>query len=94
MINSGRKQEVLDIMKKYPNLDLLHNVGFKAIGYSDFYLSIINNTPVNEELIKQKVRRYAKRQITWINNKYPKHLLFDQNNKAEIFKQIELWKAK
>lgn len=51
-------------MKKYPNLDLLHNVGFKAIGYSDFYLSIINNTQVNEELIKQKVRRYAKRQIT------------------------------
>ena len=94
MINSGWKQEVLDIMKKYPNLDLLHNVGFKAIGYSDFYLSIINNTPVNEELIKQKVRRYAKRQITWINNKYPEHLLFDQSNKAEIFKQIELWKAK
>ena len=94
MINSGWKQEVLDIMKKYPNLDLLHNVGFKAIGYSDFYLSIINNTPVNEELIKQKVRRYAKRQITWINNKYPEHLLFDQSNKAEVFKQIELWKAK
>ena len=94
MINSGWKQEVLGIMKKYPNLDLLHNVGFKAIGYSDFYLSIINNTTINEELIKQKVRRYAKRQITWINNKYPEHLLFDQSNKEEIFKQIELWKIK
>ena len=94
MIKGGWRQEVLDIMKKYPNLDLLHNVGFKAIGYNDFYYSIINDTPINEELIKQKVRRYAKRQITWINNRYPKHLLFDQSNKEEIFKQIKIWKTK
>ena len=37
---------------------------YKAIGYREVYDHIVNNSLLDIELIKQKVRHYAKRQIT------------------------------
>ena len=91
MIKLGWENEVKFIMKKYPKTNLTSFIGFKAIGYIDIYLAIKNNTKVNYDLIKQKIRHYAKRQITWIKNKYPKHILFNQKNKKQIFNDVTKW---
>ena len=61
MIKLGWENEVRTIIKKYPKTNLNSFIGFKAIGYSDIYQAIINNHKVNYELIKQKIRHYAKR---------------------------------
>ncbi|MBP5256902.1 MAG: tRNA (adenosine(37)-N6)-dimethylallyltransferase MiaA [Mycoplasma sp.] len=91
MVKLGWENEIKFIIKKYPKTNLTNFIGFKAIGYIDIYLAIKNNTKVNYDLIKQKIRRYAKRQITWIKNKYPKHILFNQKNKKQIFNAINKW---
>ncbi len=94
MIKLGWENEVKSIIKKYPKINLNNFIGFKAIGYSDIYQAITNNHKIDYELIKQKIRRYAKRQITWIKNKYQKHLLFNQMNKNEIFDEVKKWLKK
>ena len=94
MVKSGWEDEVKTIIDKYPGTDLSKFIGFKAIGYGDIYYAINNNIKVDYEKIKQKIRHYAKRQITWINNKYPQHLLFNQTNQKQIFNQIKKWITK
>ncbi|MBQ2349218.1 MAG: tRNA (adenosine(37)-N6)-dimethylallyltransferase MiaA [Mycoplasma sp.] len=94
MVKSGWEDEVKTIIDKYPGIDLSKFIGFKAIGYGDIYYAINNNVKVDYEKIKQKIRHYAKRQITWINNKYPQHLLFNQTNKKQIFNEITKWITK
>ena len=94
MVKSGWEDEVKTIIDKYPGTDLSKFIGFKAIGYGDIYYAINNNTKVDYEKIKQKIRHYAKRQITWINNKYPQHLLFNQTNQKQIFNEIKKWITK
>ena len=42
----------------------MNNNAFKALGYRDILLAIKNNEDVNISLIKQKIRHFAKRQIT------------------------------
>ena len=91
MVKSGWEDEVKTIIDKYPGTDLSKFIGFKAIGYGDIYYAINNNVKVDYEKIKQKIRHYAKRQITWINNKYPQHLLFNQTNQKQIFNEIKKW---
>ena len=91
MFKLGWVDEVKQIVKKYKNVDLMNNNAFKALGYRDILLALENNEEVNISLIKQKIRHFAKRQITWIKNKYPKHITFLQNNKQEIFKDIKQW---
>ncbi|MCF0227818.1 MAG: hypothetical protein HUJ52_03280, partial [Malacoplasma sp.] len=91
MFDDGWVKEVKSIARKYKNVDLMNNNAFKALGYRDILLALENNEEVNISLIKQKIRHFAKRQITWINNKYPKHLLFAQDNEEEIFKNIKKW---
>lgn len=61
-----------DEVKKLINHDknIINLNSFKAIGYPEIYQAILNNTVPNLELIKQKVRNYAKRQETWIRNKF------------------------
>ena len=94
MVKSGWEDEVKTIIDKYPGTDLSKFIGFKAIGYGDIYYAINNNVKVDYEKIKQKIRHYAKRQITWINNKYPQHLLFNQTNQKQIFNEIKKWITK
>ena len=94
MVKSGWEDEVKTIIDKYPGTDLSKFIGFKAIGYGDIYYAINNNIKVDYEKIKQKIRHYAKRQITWINNKYPQHLLFNQANQKQIFNEIKKWITK
>lgn len=94
MVKSGWEDEVKTIIDKYPGTDLSKFIGFKAIGYGDIYYAINNNIKVDYEKIKQKIRHYAKRQITWINNKYPQHLLFNQTNQKQIFNKIKKWITK
>lgn len=94
MVKSGWEDEVKTIIDKYPGTDLSKFIGFKATGYGDIYYAINNNIKVDYEKIKQKIRHYAKRQITWINNKYPQHLLFNQTNQEQIFNEIKKWITK
>lgn len=94
MVKSRWEDEVKTIIDKYPGTDLSKFIGFKAIGYGDIYYAINNNIKVDYEKIKQKIRHYAKRQITWINNKYPQHLLFNQTNQKQIFNEIKKWITK
>ena len=79
------------LISKYKDIDWSKNQALKAIGYYDIYLSLTYKHKLDVELIKQKIRRYAKRQITWIRNKYGEHILFNQNNKPTIFKEINKW---
>lgn len=91
MFKAGWIDEVKKIMQLYPNLDYKSNNAFKSIGYRNIYESIINKTKLDVEKIKQDIRHYAKRQITWINNKYPQHLVFNQKNKNKIINEIKKW---
>lgn len=91
MFEVGWINEVKEIISKYKDIDWSKNQALKAIGYYDIYLSLTYKHKLDVELIKQKIRRYAKRQITWIRNKYGEHILFNQNNKPTIFKEINKW---
>lgn len=69
MFNSGWKQEVKNLIEKYGN-SIMDTNALKALGYNEVFNSIIENRETNLELIKQKTRNYAKRQETWIKNKF------------------------
>lgn len=45
----------------------------QSIGYKELYSVIKQETSIKEalEVIQQKTRRYAKRQITWFKNQLP-----------------------
>jgi tRNA dimethylallyltransferase len=86
MFNSGWKQEVIDLYKKDNDIGKLN--AFKAIGYPEILNSIINNTNVDIDKIKQKTRQYAKRQLTWIKYHYSAHPIYNQKNLNEIFDYI------
>lgn len=68
MLDSGWKQEILELLNKDPNIMSLN--ALKAIGYKQVYDAIITNKPIDVALIAQKTRNYAKRQITWCNHQY------------------------
>ncbi len=70
MIKEGWKKEVASLIKKDKNVYKLN--AFKAIGYPQVYTAIVNNQPIDIELIKRNTRRYAKRQVTWCKHQYPK----------------------
>lgn len=78
MVNLGWKQEVENLLKKYKN-DFIKTNALKAIGYSCVYDSIINNSEIDINKIQQNTRRYAKRQITWIKNKFNVDKYYDVN---------------
>ncbi|MDE5949671.1 MAG: tRNA (adenosine(37)-N6)-dimethylallyltransferase MiaA [Malacoplasma sp.] len=69
MFNNGWKQEVEELIKKYGN-SVMETNALKALGYNEVFYSIIENRETNLDLIKQKTRNYAKRQETWIRNKF------------------------
>jgi len=69
MIDQGWKQEVEKLLAKDKNVINLN--ALRALGYPEVADAIINNKPINVDLIAQKTRRYAKRQVTWCNHQYP-----------------------
>lgn len=66
MLENGWVEEVKDLINKGVNIDLV-----KEIGYKDIKEYLNGNISYEHmvEKIKQETRRYAKRQITWFNNK-------------------------
>lgn len=68
MYNNGWKQEVFELIQKNKNINNLN--ALKAIGYPEIYDAIVNNHEVDLDKIKQRTRNYAKRQETWIKNKF------------------------
>jgi len=82
MIEKGWKDEVSKLYKK--DKDVGNTNAFKAIGYQIILNSIILNKHIDTELIKQKTRQYAKRQLTWIKTHYDNPVIFNQNNTDEV----------
>lgn len=66
MMNEGLLNEVETLYKKYGNTKALTT----GIGYKELIEYLTGNTTLEEavELIKQRSRKYAKRQYTWFNN--------------------------
>lgn len=87
MINLGWKQEVKSLLEKDQNIMQLNSL--KAIGYKEVYDSIINDKDIDIESIQKKTRNYAKRQITWIKNKFQVNIEFDNSNYQEIKKYVK-----
>ena len=87
MINLGWKQEVKSLLEKDQNIMELNSL--KAIGYKEVYDSIINDKDIDIESIQKKTRNYAKRQITWIKNKFQVNIEFDNSNYQKIKKYVK-----
>lgn len=68
MINLGWRKEVSDLLEKDSNV--MNLISLKAIGYKEVFEAIIENKDIDVELIQKKTRNYAKRQETWIRNKF------------------------
>ncbi|MCF0217914.1 MAG: tRNA (adenosine(37)-N6)-dimethylallyltransferase MiaA [Malacoplasma sp.] len=82
MFDNNWRQEVVQLIEKHG--DKITNLNaFKAIGYDEIYHSIIEKRETNLELIKQKTRQYAKRQETWINNKFKIDFKFKSYNQYQ-----------
>lgn len=88
MINMNWKGEVENLIQ---DSNYKNNNALKAIGYNDVYEAIISNTNINIEKIQQKTRNYAKRQITWIRNKFNVDIIYDKekNNLNEVIKKCK-----
>jgi tRNA dimethylallyltransferase len=87
MLKNGWKDEVVSLYQKDNDVGKLN--AFKAIGYLDILQSLITKTDINVDLIKQKTRQYAKRQLTWIKHHYINTLKYDGNNYDSVIKQIK-----
>ncbi len=70
MVDQNWRQEVENLIKK--DKDVMKLNALKALGYQEVYDAIKNKTSINTDLIAQKTRRYAKRQVTWCKHQYPK----------------------
>ncbi|MBD5446011.1 MAG: tRNA (adenosine(37)-N6)-dimethylallyltransferase MiaA [Mycoplasma sp.] len=64
----GWLKEVENLINQDKNVINLNS--FKAIGYPEMSQAIIDKNEPDLNLIKRKVRNYAKRQETWIRNKF------------------------
>lgn len=69
MFENGWIDEVRKLIE-FKGDSIMKTNALKALGYNEIYNSILENREVNIDLVKQKTRNYAKRQETWINNKF------------------------
>lgn len=69
MFKNNWRDEVEQLIKTNGN-SMMSTNALKALGYDEIYNSIIENRETNLDLIKQKTRNYAKRQETWVRNKF------------------------
>ncbi|MDD3382197.1 MAG: tRNA (adenosine(37)-N6)-dimethylallyltransferase MiaA [Bacilli bacterium] len=86
MIKAGWIEEVSTLKNNNVNIDRLMEIGYREINkYLDNTLSFDECA----EIIKQKTRNYAKRQITWIKNQLSCHNVeVNYNNIDETVSQI------
>lgn len=89
MLEDGLIDEAFNVYKKYKSV--------KAIGYKELFEYFSGKITLEKaiDLLKQKSRNYAKRQITWFNNKldYVKYNL-SEKTQEEILNDILLkWKS-
>jgi len=89
MIEKGWKEEVYKLYKK--DKDVGNTNAFKAIGYQIILNSIMLNKNIDTELIKQKTRQYAKRQLTWIKTHYDNPIVYNQKNADEIVEKCKIF---
>lgn len=84
MIAAGLKQEVQELLKRYPT----NAPGLKAHGYMEIVDHFIQgvNWQKTVELIKQHIRNYAKRQLTWFR-KDPKIKWFEATD-SNLLQQV------
>jgi tRNA dimethylallyltransferase len=68
MIGNGWEEEVISLYKKDPSV--INTNAFKAIGYLTIINNYLNNEKTDIALITKKTCQYAKRQITWIKNRF------------------------
>lgn len=87
MLEEGLLEEAYNIYKKY--YDDRNKI--LAIGYKELFSYFDNNITLEEAIIKLKMetRRYAKRQLTWFNNKeeYIKYNLSEMSEE-EVLEDI------
>ncbi len=91
MIKDGWISEVEKLLAKYGYDYLISSNAFKAIGYCDILNHIVKKQDLDLDKIKQNIRHYAKRQITWIRNKFKPNIRYLQNNQQEVFDEIKKW---
>jgi len=78
MFALGWCNEVQDLINKGYNPEGIKEIGYKEIYW---YLSGKSNLVQTKDLIKQKTRRYAKRQLTWFRHQIKAEQLYvDFNN--------------
>ncbi|AOF48495.1 tRNA delta(2)-isopentenylpyrophosphate transferase [Tetragenococcus halophilus subsp. halophilus] len=90
MIQSGLITEAA-LVKKYPD-----SQAAKGIGYKEFFPYFAKERSLQEttDLIKRNSRRYAKRQLTWFNNRMFFHwfdLFQEPQEIAQIKKEVAQW---
>lgn len=68
-----------------------HLPALNTVGYTELFNYLEGNTVLDTavELIKRNSRRYAKRQMTWFNNKYPDWPRFSPDNFQLIVDYID-----
>ncbi|MEE2769885.1 MAG: tRNA (adenosine(37)-N6)-dimethylallyltransferase MiaA [Pseudomonadota bacterium] len=88
MIESGLIEEVLSLIKRYPN-DLDHFI-FKSIGYKQVLdmIKYDHDDCALKEKINAATRQYAKRQMTWMKHHKPALTI---NPNQYILKNIKEW---
>lgn len=78
MFTNGWIDEVKQLMQQDKAIFNLN--ALKAIGYQEIFCALNHNFEVDIDLIKQKTRNYAKRQETWIKNKFSIDYEFNSYN--------------
>jgi len=86
MIDEG----VLDEVKLVYDLKEKSTTASQAIGYKEFFPYIEGKATLEEcaEILKQKTRNYAKRQITWFRKLKDKVVINAMKSKEEIIEEI------
>lgn len=92
MISNDWLNEVKLLLDKDKNVKNLQ--ALKAIGYPQVIESLVNNSKIDVEKIKQATRNLAKKQMTWCRTKYPiDRIVFDnsRDNYEKLKEKIERW---
>ena len=90
MMQNGLVTEA-ELVQKYPD-----SQAAKGIGYKEFFPYFAKERSLAEttDLIKRNSRRYAKRQLTWFNNRMSVHwfdLLQEPQKITQIKKEVAQW---
>ena len=85
------KDGIIEEAKKVYEMKLPQdNTCMQAIGYKEFFPYFEGNATLEEcvETLKKETRRYAKRQMTWFNNKLNTIKLVGSKPKDELVEEI------